>query len=255
MAPSFTITSPPIGLRRRTRNQVLAELRRFVLYRHRAGSIQMDQGQDSKHIRSSRGRSAIGSRGEPAAGLPSLKVREPLCWGGSPCPLALRDVSNLARRPIGRSVVGAMAGSAVPYQASRVSHFFVRYGELAMPALLPFQYNRIPRDRDSSPQIWLDTYAVQSNPVKPMASQRARRQVTHGIGHEHRRSRHQEWNVVVFKCGIGRGERERFELRHCNEQPVERIAMMIRQLRASKSSGTSNRPRSRPRVRRGLAPE
>ena len=44
-------------------------------------------------------------------------------------------------------------------------------------------------------------------------------------------SRHQELNVIVFKCRIGRDERERFQLRHCNEQSVERIAMMIRQLR------------------------
>ena len=35
----------------------------------------------------------------------------------------------------------------------------------------------------------------------------------------------------MFECGIGRDERERFQLCHCNEQPVERIAMMIRQLR------------------------
>ena len=44
-------------------------------------------------------------------------------------------------------------------------------------------------------------------------------------------SRHKEWNVVVFECGIGRGERERFQLRYCYEQPIERIAMMIRQVR------------------------
>ena len=37
----------------------------------------------------------------------------------------------------------------------------------------------------------------------------------------------------MSKRGIGRDERERLRLRHCDEQPVERIAMMIRQLRVS----------------------
>ena len=77
----------------------------------------MDQGQDSKHIRSFRGRSAIESRGEPATGSPQAaqepderrasRLRRPSCGYGktcncvgaeASCPLALDESGSETNR-------------------------------------------------------------------------------------------------------------------------------------------------------------
>ena len=45
-----------------------------------------------------------------------------------------------------------------------------------------------------------------------------------------RRSGMKDLDVICIERGVGGDQLERFQLRHRDEQPIERIAMMIRQL-------------------------